>query len=171
MSIPKYALLENERRFLVAHPPELTGAPVRLIEDRYLSCGRLRLRRITHFDGATPEFKLCKKYGSDDPVSGPITNLYLTETEYAGLSELPACPLRKRRHTAHWGERAFSVDVFEGPLTGLVMCEAEAASPDAIHARAFPPWAMREVTADPLFTGGHLATLTADDLSAQLALA
>jgi CYTH domain-containing protein len=168
---PKYALLENERRFLVAKAPDLTGARVRLIEDRYLSCGRLRLRRITHFDGHAPEFKLCKKYGSDDPASEPITNLYLTEVEHAALSELPACPLRKRRHTVRWGEKAYSVDVFEGPLAGLVTCETEAATVEAIRALAFPPWATHEVTADRLFGGGHLATLTAEDLAAQLALA
>jgi CYTH domain-containing protein len=171
MPSPKYSLLENERRFLVIAPPNLTGARVRLIEDRYLSCGRLRLRRITHFDGHLPEFKLCKKYGSDDPFSEPITNIYLSEAEHAALSALAAHPLRKRRHTVRWGERGFSVDVFEGPLTGLVTCEAEAESPEAIRARAFPPWAAREVTTDPRFSGAHLATLAAEDLAAQLALA
>jgi CYTH domain-containing protein len=170
-ALPKYAILENERRFLVAQPPDLGGTRVRLIEDRYLSCGRLRLRRITHFDGQAAEFKFCKKYGSDDPSSEPITNLYLTEPEHAALSDLPGCPLRKRRHTVRWGERAYSVDVFEGPLAGLVTCEAEAASAEAIRALAFPPWAPREVTADPLFSGAHLATLTAEDLAAQLARA
>jgi CYTH domain-containing protein len=171
MPSPKYSLLENERRFLVTAPPDLAGARVRLIEDRYLSWGRLRLRCITHFDGHAPEYKLCKKYGSDDPYSEPITNLYLTEAEHAALTALPACPLRKRRHTVRWGERAFSVDVFEGPLAGLVTCEAEAESPEAIRALAFPPWAAREVTADPRFDGAHLATLAAADLAAQLVLA
>jgi hypothetical protein len=168
MTIPKYAKLENERRFWVASPPDLSGARARLIEDLYLIDSRLRLRAITHFDGAEPEFKLCKKYGSDDPTSGPIVNIYLSAVEHAMLSALPGRPLRKRRYTAAHDGRGFSVDVFEGPLTGLVVCEAEADSAEAIRAVMFPPWAAREVTDDPFFTGGNLSRLTAVELTARL---
>jgi CYTH domain-containing protein len=153
--VPKYAILENERRFWVADPPDLAGAPVRLIEDLYLEAGRLRLRRITHSGGEV--FKLCKKYGSDDPISEPIVNIYLSADEYAALSGLPGARLRKRRYWVDHGGARFSVDVFEGALAGLVLCEAEAQSPEAIAALAFPPWAAREVTADPFFAGGSLA--------------
>jgi hypothetical protein len=165
---PKYALLENERRFLVHALPDLAGARVRLIEDRYLDAGRLRLRRVTHFDGHPPEHKLCKKYGSPDPASGPIVNIYLTAEEHAALAVLPGRRLRKRRHTVEHGGGGFSVDVFEGALQGLVICEAEAASPEAIRALRFPPWAGREVTDDPFFSGGHLAGVTAEALAARL---
>jgi CYTH domain-containing protein len=168
--IPKYALLENERRFLVAAAPDLAAARVRLLEHRYLDAGRLRLRRITHFDGNPPEFKLCKKYGSADAVSEPIVNIYLTAKEHAALAALPGRPLAKRRHTvAHQG-RAFGVDVFEGALAGLILCEAEGATPEAIRAIVFPPWASREVTADPFFTGGNLASVTAAELAVRLRL-
>ena len=168
--IPKYALLENERRFLVAEAPDLTGAPVRRIEDVYLDAGRLRLRKVIHFDGHAPEFKLCKKYGSADPVSAPIVNIYLTEAEHAALAAaLPGRPLAKRRYTVAQAGRAFSLDVFEGDLAGLMICEAEAPTPESIRTLAFPPWATRDVTGDPFFTGGHLATLSASQLAARLA--
>ncbi|HEY1426584.1 MAG TPA: hypothetical protein VGF50_07930 [Caulobacteraceae bacterium] len=167
-SIPKYALLENERRFLVLEPPDMTGARVRLIEDLYLDAGRLRLRRVTHFDGVPPEHKLCKKYGLGDPVSGPIVNIYLTAEEHAALAALPGRPLRKRRYTILHAGRAFSLDVFEGALAGLAICEAEAPTAEAIRAVRFPPWAAREVTADPFFCGGELSRVTADELAARL---
>lgn len=168
-AIPKYALLENERRFLVREPPELAGVRARLIEDLYLDAGRLRLRRVSHFDGSPPEHKLCKKYGSADPASGPIVNIYLTADEHAALAAaLPGRPLRKRRYTVRHADRAFSVDVFEGALAGLVMCEAEAPTPTAIRALGFPPWAAPEVTGDPFFSGGHLCGVTPDALAARL---
>ena len=167
MPIPKYAILENERRFLVTGGPDLASAPFRLIEDLYLTDSRLRLRAITHVDGAR-EFKLCKKYESPDPASGPIVNIYLTAAEHAILSDLPGQPLRKRRYRVAWGERAYGVDVFEGVLAGLVLCEAEADSPEAIKSTVFPPWASREVTADRFFTGGNLAQVTADELRTRL---
>jgi hypothetical protein len=167
--VPKYAILEHERRFLVLDPPDLTDAPRRLIEDVYLDCGRLRLRRTTHFDGHPPEFKLCKKYGSDDPLSGPITNLYLTSEEHAALGVLPGRPLRKLRHRVSWNGESYGVDVFDGELRGLVLAEAERASVEAARAVPTPAWAAREVTADPFFAGGHLAGLGADTLAARLA--
>jgi len=170
MNIPKYARLENERRFWVAAPPDLSATPVRLIEDLYLDDSRLRLRAITHAGGAAPEFKLCKKYGSDDPASGPIVNIYLTADEHAMLASLPGHALRKRRHTLAHDGRAFSLDVFEGPLAGLVLSEAEAQSARAIGALVFPPWATREVTADPFFTGAELARATAAELKSRLDL-
>jgi hypothetical protein len=168
MDIPKYAKLENERRFLVFDPPDLSGARVRLIEDLYLDDSRLRLRAITAFDGEPRQFKFCKKYGSDDPASGPIVNIYLSPEEHAVLCGLPGRRLRKRRYTVAHGGRSFSVDVFEGALAGLVMCEAEAESAEAIRALAFPSWARREVTADPFFSGGNLARIGAEDLRARL---
>jgi hypothetical protein len=168
MPIPKYAKLENERRFWVAAPPDLTGAPVRLIEDVYLREGRLRLRTITHVDGQAPQYKFCKKYSSDDPASGPIVNIYLSAEEHAMLAALPGWRVRKRRYTVLHGGYPFSVDVFEDALTGLVLCETEADSPDAIRRLAFPPWAAREVTGEPFFAGAHLARIGASELQARL---
>lgn len=168
MTIPKYAVLENERRFLVAKTPDLAGAAVRLIEDFYIDGARLRLRTVTHFDGHAPEYKFCKKYPSDDPASGAIVNIYLTAEEHAVLARLPGRPVRKRRYRTAWGGRGYGVDVFEGALAGLVLCEAEAATPEAIRALAFPPWATREVTGDVFFTGGNLAGLNAEELKERL---
>ena len=128
MTMPKYALLENERRFLVALCPDLSGAPVRRIEDLYIANSRMRLRAISHFDGHPTEFKLCKKYGSPDPASGPIVNIYLTAEEYAAFCGLPGQRLRKHRYRVEHGGHPFSVDVFTGALAGLILCEAEAQS-------------------------------------------
>jgi CYTH domain-containing protein len=169
MEVPKYARLENERRFLVIDGPDLSAAPFRRIEDIYFADSRLRLRAITHVDGAR-EFKLCKKYESSDPASGPIVNMYLSEREHAILSNLPGRPLRKRRYRVAWCDRIFGVDVFEGALANLILCEAEAESPDAIGLVAFPPWAVREVTADPFFTGGNLAYVTPSELKTRLSI-
>lgn len=165
MGPPKYAKLENERRFLVLNMPPLAGAPSRLIEDLYLEGGRLRLRRITA--GETVQWKLCKKYGGDDPVSAPVTNLYLSEAEYAALAGLPGSRLRKRRYSID----GFSLDVFEGPLTGLMLAEVEAESRAAVLALIPPTWSAAEVTAEPFFTGGNLCRISSAELEAVLASA
>ena len=81
------------------------------------------MRAITHPDGER-EFKLGKKYAPDNPLIGPMTNLYLSEEEHAALSDLPGKRIAKRRHKVG----AFVVDVFEGPLAGLVTAECEASN-------------------------------------------
>jgi CYTH domain-containing protein len=170
VDIPKYAKLENERRFLVdpGAGPDLAGASFRLIEDLYLDDSRLRLRATTDSATGARELKFCKKYGSDDPVSGPITNLYLTEAEHAVLAVLPGARITKRRYRVEAGGRAFGLDVFLGALDGLRLCEAEAETRDAALAVVFPAWAAWEVTRDPFFAGGHLCRLAAQDLAAKL---
>lgn len=167
MTSPKYARLENERRFLVKVPPQLPDV-FRRIEDRYVIGTRLRLRDMTDSATGSRDLKFCKKYEGDDPVSGPVTNLYLRAAEHAALAALPARTILKRRYRLDHDGRAFSVDVFEGELLGLVLCEAEADSREAVMALAFPPWAVRDVTWDPAFTGGRLSATTAAELRALL---
>jgi CYTH domain-containing protein len=171
VQVPKYAKLEIERRFLVnpAKAPDLTGLPFRRIEDRYLDGTRLRLRAMTDSVTGARDLKLCKKYEGAAPPAGPIVNIYLTEPEYAALAVIPAAVVRKRRYRV--GDRPFGLDVFEGALSGLMLCEAEAESLEAAEALVFPAWAGREVTADPFFTGGALARLEASTLRQRLAAA
>lgn len=168
MQVPKYAALEIERRFLVLDCPDLSHAHVRLIEDTYLSDTRMRLRAITHFDGAATEFKLCKKYPSEDALVGPTTNIYLSAAEHAALAILPGRVVRKRRHRMPVGDWTFSIDVFDGRLSGLILSEIEAASVEDVRAVDLPAWVSCEVTNDPFFTGGSLSQTTANDLRRRL---
>lgn len=166
MQLPKYAVLENERRFLVRREAvdALAISRRRLIEDRYLSGGRMRLRAITDEATGEREFKLCKKYGSADVVSEPIVNIYLSEAEHAAFAILPGADIVKRRCAVEHAGRTFSVDLFLGRLDGLAICEAEAATRDDILALAFPPWAAVEITADAFFSGANLATAAPADV-------
>lgn len=166
-AIPKYALLENERRFLVdpAKMPNVESLPYRRILDRYLVGTRLRLRSIAHSVTGELEFKFCKKYPTDDPVTGAIVNIYLTAEEHGELAALPAKVITKRRYLLPHGEGVLSLNVFEGELAGLVLCEAEAETREASLAMAFPPWVGREVTEEVFFTGGHLCTLSPNELA------
>lgn len=159
----KYARIERERRYLLNHlPPNLTpDSPHTCIIDRYISGTRLRLRRMENETGNVTALKLTQKY--DPPTgTGPetiITNLYLNETEFQTLSCLEGPTLRKRRYPYHFAGRKFSIDVFEGALEGLILCEIEF-DEHTLSNIELPLFALREVTDDPFFTGGHLVTLT-----------
>lgn len=162
----KYARVERERRFLLAAPPAGPHTEARRITDRYLTGTRLRLRRVERA-GAEPELKLTQKIPADRPgaVQGLITTAYLSPAEYEVLAGLPAAVLAKSRYSFP----PLGVDVFEPPLHGLVLAEAEFGSDAAARAFAVPPFAVAEVTADARFTGGRLATATRADLLRWLA--
>lgn len=155
VKLPKYAHWVAERRFLVdpESMPKLDRAAARRIEDLYIDGGRLRLRAITILATGEQDFKLAKKYAPDDPLIGPMTNLYLSAEEYAVLSQLPGERIAKLRHKLG----AFVVDVFEGPLEGLITAECEATNRMAAMSVDIPAWCVREVTTELEYTGGELA--------------
>jgi len=154
----KYTHIERERRFLVdpARRPDLSGHPSILIEDRYIDGTRLRLRRMTASDTGRVVLKLTKKYETADPRAQPMVTAYLTDAEFALLAALPAQRLVKRRYAVG----SYSIDLFEGPLAGLELAESEQPDEAALAALAQPEWALREVSDDPRYSGGHLVQLT-----------
>ena len=149
----KYARFELERKFLLERAPEGLDDEAR-IYDRYLTGTRLRLRLAEHRDGRI-EYKLNQKESPSPPEYGvmTITSLYLSAHEYEVLEVLPADELRKRRY--HLGR--YSIDVFEGPLGGLVLAEAEFGSNEEMRAHPIPEFAVRDVSNDVQYTGGWLA--------------
>lgn len=162
----KYARLERERRFLLAAAPGVESAEARRITDRYLTGTRMRLRAVERA-GAEPQFKLTQKIPAERPgaLQGLITTAYLSAAEYEVFAALPARVLRKVRYSVP----PLGVDVFEGPLLGLVLAEAEFDSEADARAFAVPSRAVAEVTGDPGFTGGRLAVTTRAELRERLA--
>ncbi len=163
----KYARIERERRFLLAAMP--SGEPTHqfLIEDRYLRGTRIRLRRMTGLDdqagGVT--YKLTQKIATAVGTPGLITTMYLGAAEYEILVGIPADTLSKVRASFP----PLGVDTFEGALSGLVLAEAEFETDADETAFRLPTGALVEVTADPRFTGGRLATMSADETADLLA--
>jgi len=159
MEQPKYTRLEYERRFLVdagCSWREGVKPYTKLFQDRYLDCGRLRLRRLADSDSDRVVFKLTKKFESESSFARPVVNIWLSPAEYEALATLPANTLSKTRHYDDYQGLVFSIDVFDGELAGLILCETETEGLDTLHAARFPPYARWEVTEDPFFTGGSL---------------
>lgn len=143
-----YARLEREQRWLLASLPAGLSSPF-AVYDRYLNGTRFRLRRVER-DGDVV-FKLGQKIPcATDAVM--LTNTYLSADEYGVFAALPAREVRKARsHLSHDG-RTFAIDHFDD---GLILAEVELTA-DEPHL-PLPPFASRDVTGDPAFTGGALA--------------
>lgn len=168
----KYTRVEYERRFLV--PPHANWqAQVesysKIIEDKYLCDTRLRLRVLTDSDTRRQIIKLNKKAESPSPYFQTISRILLSPEERKLFDRMAGDDLKKQRHYHHYQGRVFSVDLFEGELEGLVLCETEAEGMDELMSAQFPPFATREVTEDTFFTGGNLCRTTRADLLRKLA--
>lgn len=166
----KYARFEFERRFLVEQlPGGVEQERSWRITDRYIENTQLRLRRMEPTHEGEPILKLGQKHTLLPPNFGrmTITNIYLAPTEYDVLAMLPALELRKRRYGVIHNDRAFSIDVFDGALAGLILSETgfdEQTEMD--QPLEFPSWVRSEVTTDRRFTGGELASLAPREAAA-----
>lgn len=155
----KYAWVERERRWLCREVPLDRVTHAEAIVDLYVTGTRLRLREARPLDGGPPMRRLGRK-ADVDARTRLLTSIYLDETEFGLLANLPGERLRKVRHhlRAEAGV-AMSVDVFEGPLAGLILAEAEFETAEQLAAFPTPDFAIREVTDDPRYGGGSLAAM------------
>lgn len=149
----KYAAVERERRFLVAHIPEGV-VEVRQIVDHYLDGTRLRLREVTDADGAVTRKLGHKVRLTSGPTEIACTSVYLDDREWELLRALPSRTLRKTRHIIERDGIRLTVDELDG---GTLLAEIDDgdATPHAI-----PRWleVLREVTTEEHWTGANLAT-------------
>lgn len=169
-SIPKYSILEIERRFLVDQDkiPAAAFFDTWRIEDRYLECGLLRLRYQKNLTTREEIWKLAKKYHSEGAFVRPMTNIYLSVDEFSAIANLPNHLIEKTRHHLLVENKKWAVDVFDGALAELILAEIETQSLTELEAISPPQWARCEVTRDPFFNGGNLSRTSAADLKGKL---
>ena len=169
---PKYQRVERERRYLLRSlPPGLAVTdPHFQITDNYITATRLRLRKARWVPTNEWTLKLTQKYTPQPPdfTRTRITTIYLDEAEYEVLSVFEANELRKNRYPFEHGGRLYSVDVFLGDLRGLILAETDFDTDAEMDAFPAPPFALADVSREPLFTGASLVGLTAEDLRAAL---
>jgi len=162
----KYALIENERRFLIRNRIAMSNNPRCLfIQDRYLVGTRLRLRRVEE-SGLPTVFKLGQKirFDGSSPSENAHTTIYLSAKEFDLFARLPANELEKVRWINPIGGQSLAIDEFGGRLTGLILAEVDLETAGTIPSN-FPIELNVEITNDERFTGGELAKTTSQQLT------
>ena len=166
----KYSRVEYERRFLVSRDADWRNdveSYFKTYEDKYLTDSRLRLRILTDSDSERRVLKL-NKCDSASPYFRTVNRILLSPDEYRLLDRLAGDRLRKTRFDQTYRGRVFSIDVFEGDLDGLVLCETEADGLEELMSAEPPPYVAQEVTSDPFFEGGNLCRTSRADLMRKL---
>jgi CYTH domain-containing protein len=149
----KYALVESERRFLVASLPDGVER-VAEISDRYVTGTRIRLREVVDADGTVVRKLGHKVRLGDGPGRIACTSVYLDDAEWAALAVLPAHVLRKRRHHVHLDGQHVAVDEFPD---GTLLAEIDGGDQPVADVPAGLD-VVREVTNDEAWTGVALSS-------------
>jgi CYTH domain-containing protein len=152
-------MIENERSFLVERPPDLSGASSKEIEQHYLSDERTPLR----IRAAGGRFELTKKIplSEGDLSRHEEITIPLSSGEYGMLAALAKRSVRKTRHMLPLpGGLTAEIDVFHGPLEGLIMAEVEFPDEKTRESFAPPPWFGRDVSQEAWSTNAYLAGRT-----------
>ena len=149
----KYAVVERERRYLLATLPTELFSGTDEILDRYLTGTRLRLREVRTADGTVVRKLGHKVRLGEGPGEVACTNFYLDDAEWALLVQLPARRLHKKRHLIRRDGWVVAVDEHED---GTLVAEID--DGDAPSDR-IPDWldVVDEVTSDEAWTGSRLA--------------
>lgn len=148
----KYAVVESERRFLVASLPAGVESTSEIV-DRYVVGTRLRLREVVGPDGSVVRKLGHKVRLTDGPERVACTSFYIDDAEWGVLLALPARTLRKRRHHVLAGGVHVAVDELPD---GTLLAEIDGGDQPVTDV---PAWldVVREVTADEDWTGAALA--------------
>lgn len=85
------------------------------------------------------------------------------------LAALAVPEFVKKRYAYEYQGHLYGIDVFAGVLTRLILAEVEGENGTDVAQLANPTFAVAEVTANPFFRGGNLATVTRDELKNKLA--
>lgn len=149
--------IEIERRFLITDDrwrPAVTGT--RRLRQGYLAredgvAVRLRI------DGGAARLTIKGRGGLSRPEFEYA--LPLAEAEEMLATLCTGRSITKTRHLVPHGGLTWEVDVFEGPLAGLVIAEVELPSTD--HPVGLPAWAGREITGDHRYANAALASANA----------
>ena len=170
----KYARVERERRYLLRDLPEgMTRADPHLqITDNYMTGSRLRLRKVREPRTNKWTVKFTQKFAPnpEDLARTIITNTYLNALEAEVLSPIfNSNEIRKNRYPFEFDGREFSIDMFLGDLFGLVLAETSFETDEDLDNFPTPPFAVVDVTNEPLFSGGRLCELTFSDVRAEIA--
>src|SRR6185369_14056883 len=142
------------------------------ITDNYMTGSRLRLRKVREPRTNKWTVKFTQKFAPnpEDLSRTIITNTYLNALEAEVLSTVfNSNEIRKNRYPFMFEGHKFGVDMFLGDLFCLVLAEVDFETDEELDNFPPPPFALADVTNEPLFSGGRLCELTFSDVRAEIA--
>lgn len=148
----KCAVVERERRFLVARLPDGVHG-TKEISDRYVIGTRMRLREVREIDGTVVRELGHKVRVGEGPAEVACTNFYVNADEWTVLLTLPALTVHKKRHMIQRDGWTLAVDEHGDGTLVAEIDDGDQPSSDV------PGWldVLEDVSEDERWTGAALA--------------
>lgn len=161
-------MIELERTFLLKFLPEgLDKCKKEEIEDIYIP--ETAEHPIIRIRKSGNGFEITKKSPMENDSSEQREHtIKLTQEEFIALSNLKGKKLVKTRyHLSHNG-RIAHIDVFHGPLEGLVTADFEFKNREEKEGFVMPEFCLVDVTQEKFIAGGMLCGKSYDDIKEKL---
>lgn len=160
---------ELERTFLVKFIPNgLKNCSSKEIIDIYIPKSSphpiIRIRKI----GNMLEMTKKQPVKSRDRSHQIESTISLSKAEYRSLARLNGKQLRKIRYYYKCNNRVAEIDIFQGPLKGLVLVDFEFKSKKEKNAFKPPAFCLADVTQELFAAGGWLAGKKYADIAQEL---
>ena len=130
------------------------------LTDNYLTNTRLRLRFIRTPATRERVWLLQQKYAPADLSRTFVNEIHLSEYEYEVFSVFEGNEIRKNRYPFMHDGRTFEIDVFLGPLWGLILAKTRFATDEDLETFAMPAFAIKDVTNELALTSAKLVDAT-----------
>ena len=160
---------ELERTFLVGSLPDGIGKARKVeMEDIYIPASAehpvIRIRKI----GERMEITKKSPVDASDRSEQHEHTIELTREEFDSLAGIGGKRVAKTRHFMDIGDRKAEIDVFRGPLEGLVVADFEFGSAEERDAFRPPEFCLADVTQEEFIAGGMLCGKSYSDVESHL---
>ncbi len=162
-------MIELERTYLAKYLPKgLSNCKSKEIIDIYIPKSSihptLRIRKNGN------EYEITKK----EPVKGNDSShqreqtIILTESEFMELAQLDGKRVSKIRYCYNYNGRTAEIDVFQGPLKGLVVVDFEFEEIGEKDSFEMPNFCLADVTQEKFIAGGMICGKSYEDIENDL---
>ena len=160
-------MIELERTYLAKELPDLNNCKFKEIIDVYHPKSKphpsLRIRKNGN------KCEITKK----EPINNDASHqeeqtIIITEEEFNELTKLEGKKVHKIRYYYDYNGKTAEIDVFQGPLKGLVLVDFEFESSEEKDSFEIPDFCLAEVTQEIFAAGGWLAGKSYEDIESDL---
>jgi len=162
-------MIELERTYLAKYlPKELMNCNSKEIIDIYIPKSSVHPTLRIRKNGS--EYEITKK----EPVKGNDSShqreqtIILRESEFRELAQIDGKRVSKIRYCYNYNGRTAEIDVFQGPLKGLVVVDFEFKEIGEKDSFEMPDFCLADVTQEKFIAGGMLCGKSYEDIENDL---
>lgn len=144
--------MEIERKFLA----DISGLDLNEYQHAELEQGYLCVDPVVRVRKSDDNYYLT--YKGSGLMAREEYNLPLTKSAYEQLiKKCDGVIIKKRRHMIPYGKYTIELDIFESPLSPLIMAEVEFESVEEANDFTGPEWFLKEVTEDRRYHNSNMS--------------